>query len=45
MAKLRFRNADEPLYIKFGSIRDNDPMLNIRSGQLKFLGMSPINST
>ena len=36
--KLRFRNADEPQYIKFGSIRDKDPTLNIRSGQLKLLG-------
>ena len=36
--KLRFRNADEPHYIKFGSIRDRDPLLNIRSGQLKLLG-------
>ena len=36
--KLGFRSADEPLYIKFGSIRDNDPMLKIRSGQLKLLG-------
>jgi hypothetical protein len=36
--KLRFRNADEPQYIKFGGIRDKDPKLNIRSGQLKLLG-------
>ena len=36
--KLRFRNADEPQYIKFGTIRDKDPNLNIRSGQLKLLG-------
>ena len=36
--KLRFRNADEPQYIKFGTIRDKDPQLNIRSGQLKLLG-------
>ncbi|KAF8802608.1 hypothetical protein BYT27DRAFT_7196548 [Phlegmacium glaucopus] len=36
--KLRFRNADEPQYIKFGTIRDKDPSLNIRSGQLKLLG-------
>ena len=36
--KLRFKNADEPQYIKFGTIRDKDPKLNIRSGQLKLLG-------
>ena len=36
--KLRVRNADDPQYIKFGSIRDDDPLLNIRSGQLKLLG-------
>ena len=43
ITKLRFRNANEPLYIKFGSIRDNDPMLNIRSGQLKLLGYASNN--
>ena len=36
--KLRFRNAEEPQYIKFGSTRDNDPAYNIRFGQLKLLG-------
>ncbi|KAF8802607.1 hypothetical protein BYT27DRAFT_7260910 [Phlegmacium glaucopus] len=36
--KLRFRNADEPQYVKFGTLRDKDPKLNIRSGQLKLLG-------
>jgi len=36
--KLRFRNADEPQYIKFGTLRDKDPNLNIRSGQLKITG-------
>ncbi|PBK65408.1 hypothetical protein ARMSODRAFT_940355 [Armillaria solidipes] len=36
--KLRFRNADEPAYIKFGGMRDRDPDLGIRSGQLKLEG-------
>ncbi|KAF9476870.1 hypothetical protein BDN70DRAFT_881863 [Pholiota conissans] len=36
--KLRFRNAEEPQYVKFGSTRDNDPSYNIRFGQLKLLG-------
>ena len=36
--KLRFRNSDEPQYIKFGGTRDNDPSRNIRFGQLKLLG-------
>jgi len=36
--KLRFRNSDEPQYIKFGGTRDNDPSCNIRFGQLKLLG-------
>jgi len=36
--KLRFRNADEPQYIKFGGARDNDQSCNIRFGQLKLLG-------
>ncbi|KAK0434096.1 hypothetical protein EV421DRAFT_1672463, partial [Armillaria borealis] len=33
-AKLRFRNAEEPAYIQFGTIRDNDPALGIRGGRL-----------
>ena len=36
--KLRFRNSDEPQYIKFGGTRDNDLNFNIRFGQLKLLG-------
>ena len=36
--KLRFRNANEPEYIKFGSTRDNDKSYNIRLGQLKLMG-------
>jgi hypothetical protein len=36
--KLRFRNSDEPQYIKFGGARDNDPTFKIRFGQLKLLG-------
>jgi len=36
--KTRFRNSEEPQYIKFGSLRDNDPHVNIRIGQLKLSG-------
>ena len=36
--KLRFRNADEPQFVKFGSTRDNDEDCNIRYGQLKLEG-------
>ena len=36
--KLRFRNANEPQYIRFGGSRDKDLNLNIRAGQLKLLG-------
>ncbi|KAF8415387.1 hypothetical protein L210DRAFT_3657556 [Boletus edulis BED1] len=36
--KVRFRDVDEPQYIKFGSVRDKDPDYDIRSGQLKLPG-------
>ena len=36
--KLRFRNSDEPQFIKFGGVRDNDQNCNIRFGQLRLLG-------
>ena len=36
--KLRFRSADEPQFVKFGSTRDNDKDYNIRYGQLKMAG-------
>lgn len=36
--KLRFRNPDEPSYIKFGGVRDKDPAVGIRSGQMKLPG-------
>jgi len=36
--KTRFRNASEPQYVKFGSMRDNDANCNIRFGQLKMAG-------
>jgi hypothetical protein len=42
--KLRFRTADEPQFIKFGTLRDKDVKLNIRSGQLKLLGSEPLIS-
>jgi len=36
--KLRFRNSNEPQYVKFGGAKDNDQRCNIRFGQLKLLG-------
>jgi len=36
--KHRFRNPDEPSYIKFGAMRDKDTNYDIRSGQLKLPG-------
>ncbi|KZP18863.1 hypothetical protein FIBSPDRAFT_744893, partial [Athelia psychrophila] len=36
--KLRFRNQEEPSYIRFGGVRDKDPAVGIRSGQLKMPG-------
>ncbi|SJL14073.1 uncharacterized protein ARMOST_17528 [Armillaria ostoyae] len=41
--KLRFRNSDEPAYIKFGSMKDKDPALGIRAGQLKLAGIDVAN--
>ncbi|KAL4068706.1 hypothetical protein V8B97DRAFT_2024646 [Scleroderma yunnanense] len=38
--KLRVRSADDPQYIKFGTVRDKDPQYDIRSGQLKLTGRS-----
>ncbi|KAF5321819.1 hypothetical protein D9619_002183 [Psilocybe cf. subviscida] len=38
--KLRFRDEKEAQYIKFGSMRDNDVVYNIRYGQLKLNGAS-----
>ena len=36
--KPRFRNVDEPQYIKFGGARDNDATSDIRFGQMKLTG-------
>ncbi|KAH6908782.1 hypothetical protein BKA70DRAFT_1278787 [Coprinopsis sp. MPI-PUGE-AT-0042] len=36
--KLRFRDRNDPQFIKFGSTRDNDPDLGIKYGQLKLKG-------
>ena len=36
--KLRFRSADDPQFVKFGSTRDNDEECSIRYGQLKMTG-------
>lgn len=36
--KLTFRSMNDPQFIKFGSARDREPKLNIRSGQLRLLG-------
>ncbi|KAK0448967.1 uncharacterized protein EV420DRAFT_836050 [Desarmillaria tabescens] len=36
--KLRFRDIEEASFIKFGTMKDRDPKLDIRSGQLKLAG-------
>ena len=36
--KLGFHHAGDPQYIRFGTIRDKDPVHNIRAGQLKIPG-------
>ncbi|KDR67667.1 hypothetical protein GALMADRAFT_257920 [Galerina marginata CBS 339.88] len=36
--KLRFRDANQPQFVKFGSATDNDPSHDIRLGQLKLNG-------
>ncbi|KAK0212140.1 hypothetical protein DFS33DRAFT_1389252 [Desarmillaria ectypa] len=36
--KLRFKDPEEPSFVKFGGLRDRDPMRDIRSGQLKLKG-------
>ncbi|KIM36858.1 hypothetical protein M413DRAFT_281536 [Hebeloma cylindrosporum] len=36
--KLRFRDPEEPQYIKFGSLKDKDPLVGIRSGQIRLNG-------
>ena len=41
--KHRFRNPDEPSYIKFGAMRDKDTNYDIRSGQLKLPGWVNFN--
>lgn len=33
-----FKDASEPSYVKFGSMRCNDPKVNIRRGQLMLSG-------
>ncbi|RDB20646.1 Heat shock protein 12A [Hypsizygus marmoreus] len=37
-SKLTFEKIENPLFIKFGGVRDRDPKLNIRGGQLKLSG-------
>lgn len=36
--KLAFRDPTDPQYIKFGNVRDRDPDLGIRAGQLRLDG-------
>ncbi|KAF8802605.1 hypothetical protein BYT27DRAFT_7260908 [Phlegmacium glaucopus] len=38
VTKLSFRNAEEPQFVRFGTTRDTDANLKIRSGQLRLLG-------
>ncbi|KAJ3769804.1 hypothetical protein FB446DRAFT_791054 [Lentinula raphanica] len=37
-AKHTFRRPDDPVFIRFGSSRDRDPTVDIKSGQLKLPG-------
>ena len=39
LTKPRFRNTEDPQFIKFGSARDNDLERGIKFGQLKLLGL------
>ena len=43
--KLRFRDIEEASYIKFGTMKDRDPKLDIRSGQLKLAGYALVRGT
>ena len=36
--KIRFKNENDPQFIKFGSTKDNDANVSIRFGQLKMTG-------
>ncbi len=36
--KLHFRDVEEASYIKYGTMKDIDPKLDIRSGRLKLAG-------
>ncbi|KAJ3998694.1 hypothetical protein F5050DRAFT_1868460 [Lentinula boryana] len=38
--KLQFKDSDEPYHVKFGGLRDREPNLDIRSGQMKIAGLT-----
>ncbi|KAJ3784741.1 hypothetical protein GGU10DRAFT_270811 [Lentinula aff. detonsa] len=38
--KLQFKDSDEPYHVKFGGLRDREPNLDIRSGQMKISGLT-----
>jgi hypothetical protein len=38
VTKLVFRNPDDPYFIQFGGMRDNDVKLGIRGGKLRLSG-------
>jgi hypothetical protein len=40
--KLRFRDPEEPQYIKFGTKKDKDPRVGIRYGQIRLNGCVPM---
>ena len=40
--KLRFRDPEEAQYIKFGTFKDKDPRVGIRSGQIRLNGCVPM---
>ena len=40
--KLRFRDSEEPQYIKFGTLKEKDPRVGIRFGQIRLNGCVPM---
>ncbi|KAJ3738778.1 hypothetical protein DFH05DRAFT_1553084 [Lentinula detonsa] len=38
--KLQFKDSDESYHVKFGGLRDREPDLDIRSGQMKIAGLT-----
>jgi hypothetical protein len=36
--KLGFGDSSQPCFVKFGTVRDNDPSVDIKMGQLRLQG-------